>query len=40
MSIGKLLSASQQSGLALFSMPSKGSEHDVLNAAVWEVQCM
>lgn len=39
MSIGKLLTASQQSGLALFSIPSKGSERDVLNAAIWEVQC-
>lgn len=39
MLIGNLLSASQQSGLAFFSIPRKGSDGDVLKAAIWEMQC-
>lgn len=39
MSVGKLLSTSQQSSLAFFSIPSKGSKDDVLKAAIWGVQC-
>lgn len=38
MSTGKLLSTSQQPGLALFSIPCKGSKRESLSTAIQEMQ--